>query len=242
MPLTEISLPRERPLAEELYDALLDSILDGTLKPNERLGEENVALLASVSRTPVREALTRLEARGLVESSSNGVVVVSFSNDELGDMLVVRECLEGLVSRLAAESATELDVLTLSRICDQWTEIQGRGDVRALVRLNHVFHESVWRAAGNHYLSDQLRVLRAQIEGRQPTTLGVPGRARKAGEDHRTLLKAIRAKDGDAAERIGREHFRQAMAIRLAMESQDAEVAVSLSVPRKRSPTARKPR
>src|ERR1051326_8637601 len=97
-----ISLPGKRSRADELYDHLRAAIVQGTLEPNTRLVELALAREAGISRTPVREALHRLEVDGLVRTSSRGMVVVDFSEDELVELCVAREGIESMVARLAA--------------------------------------------------------------------------------------------------------------------------------------------
>lgn len=217
MPLSEIRLPGRRPRAQELYEALRNAILRGELEPGERLVEETIAGLASVSRTPVREALRKLEVDGLVRESGRGMVVVDFSYDDLAELCAVRETLEGLACRLAAVSRSELELAALRRIMEDIRAATARADVSRLVVLNNAFHETVWQAARNRYLAHQLRTLRGLIERLQTTTLRVPERRREAMLEHEAILDAIERGDADSAERLARDHMRKAMALRLAL-------------------------
>jgi len=217
MPLTKIVLPGKRSKAEELYEFLRNAILDGIFEPNERIREENIAALASVSRTPVREAIHRLEVDNLVQDSGQGLVVGSVSPDELAELCAVREVLEGMASRLAATARSEIDLLSLQNILHDYQEATEKQDVQQLVALNHAFHETIWQAARNRYLFHELITLRGSIERLQKTTLNEPQRQREALAQHRAVLEAIINHDGDAAERLTRQHFREAMAIRLKM-------------------------
>jgi DNA-binding GntR family transcriptional regulator len=217
MPLTTITLPGRQSRARELYDVLREAILAGSLKSGERLVEESIAALASVSRTPVREAIRRLEADGLVEDSGSGPVAVSVRSDALAEMCVVRETLEALASRLAALGRTELDLLTLEDLAARWrAALENDASEDELVRLNHAFHETMWQASGNRYLVEQLRVLRGRIELSGRSTLGSPERAAEAMSEHAALIEAVARRDADGAEELARLHFRRAMAIRLA--------------------------
>lgn len=226
MPLSTINLPGRQSRARELYDVLRDAILAGSVQAGERLVEESIAALASVSRTPVREAIRRLEADGLVEDSGSGPVAVSVKSDALAEMCVVREALEALASRLAALGRTEIDLLTLEDLAARWrTAIEGDGSETELVRLNHAFHETMWQASGNRYLVEQLRLLRGRIELSGRTTLGSPERAAEAMAEHSALIEAVAARDADTAEELARIHFRRAMAIRLAsLRSESLEI------------------
>lgn len=221
MPILKIQLPRERSRAQELYEFLRTAILNGTLAPNERLVEETIAALASVSRTPVREAIRKLQVDGLVRDTAQGVVVCSMNAEELAELGAVRETLEGMAHRTAALSRSELDLLNLRHILDDYREATEQQDIERLVALNHEFHESIWRAARNRYLLQQLVTLRGLIERLQPTTLDIPDRQRQALHQHERVLAAIANRDGDEAERLAREHFREAMAIRLMRDKFD---------------------
>jgi DNA-binding GntR family transcriptional regulator len=217
MPLTKIVLPGKRSKAEELYEFLRNAILDGIFEPNERIREENIAALASVSRTPVREAIHRLEVDNLVQDSSQGLVVGSVSPDELAELCAVREVLEGMASHLAATARSEIDVLSLQNILHDYQQATEKQDVQQLVVLNHAFHETIWQAARNRYLFHELITLRNNIERLQKTTLHEPHRQQEALAQHRLVLEAIINHDGDAAEQLTRQHFREAMALRLKM-------------------------
>jgi DNA-binding GntR family transcriptional regulator len=205
-----------------LYDYLRQAILDGTLEVNERLVEGTIATAASVSRTPVREALGKLEVDGLVKSTPRGTVVGVFSMDELSDLCSVRETLEGMASQVSATTMSEMEVLSLERVNHAYEEATRTADIRRLVELNHAFHEAIWQGSRNRYLADRLRTLRSQIERIQETTLAIPARREDAMREHAEILQAIREHDQERAERVTRQHFRRAMAMRLAHRRMEA--------------------
>jgi DNA-binding GntR family transcriptional regulator len=198
-----------------VYGELRAAILRGELRPGERLVEEAVASRHRVSRTPVREALHRLEVDGLVRTASRGVAVVDLDEDELADLCVAREGMEGLAARLAAGSRTELDLASLEHLVEETRCATAVEDVTRLVELNHAYHETVWRAARNRYLAGELRLLRTLIERRQDTTLRSRSRRAEALAEHVQLLEHLRRGDGAAAESLTRRHFQAAMALRL---------------------------
>ncbi|HEY8486631.1 MAG TPA: GntR family transcriptional regulator, partial [Limnochordales bacterium] len=169
-----------------------------------------------VSRTPVREALRRLEAEGLIEPlPRQGLVVRDPPEEDLADLCVVREALEGLAARLAARSATQAELYRLEELYAETERAVRAQDVERLARLNDEFHRVVWQASRNRYLARQLHQLREfifRVQGR--TTLDYPGRAEEMLREHRELLDAIRAGDGQAAEQLARQHMARAHAIR----------------------------
>jgi DNA-binding GntR family transcriptional regulator len=209
-------LPSKVSRSGVLYNLLREAILSGELGPGERLVEDAIAREAKVSRTPVREALHRLESDGLVQPSSQGMVVTAHSEDELYDLCVARLGIEGLVARLAAGARTELDVANFEHIIEETRVATDLADVPRLVELNHAFHEAVWRAGRNRYLASELRLLRGLIERLQPTTLSVRSRQLQAYREHVDLADAVGHGDAASAESIARGHFETAMAIRLS--------------------------
>jgi DNA-binding GntR family transcriptional regulator len=200
-----------------VHARLRSLILSGELVPGDRLVERHVAELAGVSRTPVREALKRLERDGLVRSTSGGAEVLGVSLDDLVELATVRETLEALAGQLAARAATEADLLMLEQIVahDERTLAAG-GEAIAHVELNHRFHQTIWRASRNRYLAGQLGELRDRVEGMQRTTLVDPQRRREAIEEHRAIVDALKQRDPDATSRFTRDHFRYALVARIA--------------------------
>ena len=227
--------------ADELYESLRRSIVDGDLAPNERLVEEAIAATSRMSRTPVREALRRLEMDGLVRATSRGVVVAEFSAQQLADLCVVRESLEGLAARLAADGRSDADVSVLRTLDSSTRAAVASGDVPLLVSLNHRFHETIWQATRNPYLHRHLSLLRSQIERLQNTTLREPDRQRESVRDHERILAAIAAREPEAAERRAMEHAHHAMVDRLTDQRTTSESSLrgSVRVPSSINPAAR---
>jgi DNA-binding GntR family transcriptional regulator len=206
-------------VASELYDWLRGAIESGELHPHERLVELEIARLAGVSRTPVREALHRLEVDRLVrDGGAGGREVVGFSLTELGDLCAVRETLEGMAAALAASGRSELECATLEGIYQaECAAAEAGDDYQVQVDLNHAFHETLWRASRNRYLADELKDLRSLIERMQESTLRYPERLRVALDEHRAILDAVRKGEPQEAEQLVRQHFHNAMAARLIM-------------------------
>lgn len=218
MPIEPVTLPGQQSRADELYDWIRSAIVAGQLRPHERLVETTLAELASVSRTPVREALRRLTSDGLVtERDSGGLEVSGFSLDELADLCAVRETLEGMATGLAAVSRSEMELATLRTITQREESLGTTAEeLEQRVALNHSFHEILWRASRNRYLADELKHLRGLIERLQDTTLRYPDRVEEAHREHLEIISALEARDVAQAEQLGRQHFRNAMARRLA--------------------------
>jgi DNA-binding GntR family transcriptional regulator len=222
MPLRQISLPSRQSIAQELYIYLRGAILSGELRPYERLVENHIAELAAVSRTPVREALHRLEVSGLVrESERGGVEVCGFSLNELADLCAVRETLEAMASGLAATSRSDMDLAMLKQIAKAEERAIGEGGSPDIhVSLNHSFHETLWHASRNRYLTSQLQGLRELIEGLQMTTLQSVERQTDAVKEHLAIVDAVERRAADEAADLARIHFRNALTTRLVMNAE----------------------
>lgn len=203
--------------AEAVYQALRRGIIDGNLAPGERLRSEALANEMRVSRTPVREALRKLEAEGLVAQKGSRLVVRAFSERDLTEQFYVREALEGMAARLAAENATSAEINEIRELLEDMEVVRARGDIGALRRLTGEFHQLVCHASHNNRLLQSLQVLLDYVRQMQTSTLYNEGRAAQALEEHRALLSAIEARDSDRAERLAREHRRKTLELRKEM-------------------------
>jgi DNA-binding GntR family transcriptional regulator len=204
-------------LARELYEHLRGAIIDGTLRPNERLVESQLASSYSVSRTPVREALHRLAVDGLVEETGRGATVRAISAKELAEISAVREMLEAMAAGLAATYRSETEMLTLQHILKELQDATGKEDPSQLTELSEILHQTIATASRNDYLTAQLLHLQRLIHLRQETSLGQPGRQIEALKEHEEIIDAIARQDAEAAQSLTRRHFQEVTAIRLAM-------------------------
>jgi len=207
---------RDTSRGEFVYRALCDAIKDGRLKQGARVREEDVARSLGVSRTPVREALFRLQTRGLLElAPGRGLVVVAISRQQLVELYEMRELLEGGAARMAAQHASATEVETLRYLLQ---EFQRAGDAPArLAAINRQFHSAIYDAAHSRYLIGAMSDLTDALALLQNTTFSVPGRPKAALKEHRAIVAAIAAKDPIEAERAAREHIRAAQQTRTSM-------------------------
>jgi DNA-binding GntR family transcriptional regulator len=203
--------------AEAVYQALRHGIVHGDLAPGERLRSDALATELRVSRTPVREALRKLEAEGLVAHAGSRLIVRAFSEQDLTELFYVREALEGMAARLAAENATPSEIAEIGELLEDMETVRRRGDLGALRRLTGEFHRLVCRASHNNRLLQSLQTLLDSVRQIQTSTLYGEGSAAKALQEHRDLLEAIAAHDGERAERLAREHRRKTLELRKEM-------------------------
>jgi DNA-binding GntR family transcriptional regulator len=203
------------------YEMIKQAILSGELDAGQPLIEATLASWCGVSRTPVREALRRLQQDGLVERSNHGLAVRARSPEEILDLYDTRVVLEATAARVAAERRTDHDIRQLRWMLEIDAEMP-ETDSGALASANQRFHRAVWRASHNESLIDLLERLNLHLARYPGTTLASPGRWDTARQQHAKLLDAIESRDGDVAHEIARTHFLEARDIRLALFAQEA--------------------
>lgn len=198
------------------YERLKNAIVSGELVPGQPLVETALAEWCEVSRTPIREALTRLEHDGLVERTDRGLAVRERSPDEILDIYEARIALEATAARVAAERRTSHDLLLLGRVADGMEALVD-GDVDRMVDLNGQFHRAIRKATRNEALIDLLERLDLHLLRYPATTLSSPGRWTVANQQHRELIESIAQRDAVAAAHIATGHFSDARDIRLRL-------------------------
>lgn len=202
------------------YDVLKQAVLGGEFRPGEPLREVQVAEWCGVSRTPVREALQRLEQDGLVGWDGPHLIVRRRSPEEILDLYSTRIVLEGTAAAVAAERRTEHDLRQLAWALGRAESVDSTA-VADMVEANKAFNRRVWHASHNESLIDLLERLTLHL-GRYPeTTLVSPGRWEQSRATHRRLLTAIEERNADAAKQIAEEHFVQAREIRLRLFAEE---------------------
>lgn len=204
------------PLSEAVFRSLCQALRVGFYRPGDRLREEEVAQRLKVSRTPVREALGRLMAKGFVEpAGGRGLIVRTLDTAEVLELYAMREILEGAAARLAAQHASQPEIDAMIDL-EEAFEAQSKDPVE-MARLNRAFHETIFRAARNRYLDSALQELQDGIALLGVTTFSVTGRPSTAAEEHRALIDAIAARDPDRAEKLARSHIQEALRSRLRL-------------------------
>jgi DNA-binding GntR family transcriptional regulator len=190
-----------------LYSQLRRAIVQGQLRPNQRLVEAELAETLNVSRTPVREVLQRLSLDGLVSRHRRGWVVREHGADEIRDIYACRAALEGYAARLAAASASDEQLAELETIL---YSVDGTNRDE-MVAVNERFHETIIDAAGNPLLAELARRSRLYFFNRQVAKLYTDDEAAHSRSQHVRLLKALQARDADEAEAVTREHIATAL-------------------------------
>ncbi|MEX0310676.1 MAG: GntR family transcriptional regulator [Tateyamaria sp.] len=202
----------------DAYSMILEAIDIGTYRPGDRLVESELADRFGVSRTPVREALQRLETQSLLSRDGRSLIVASLDHNQMSELYVVRRELEGLAASLAARHATEEEVRILREMVEADNALVN--DPPALARANRRFHTQIHLASHNRYLVQQLDLVHRTMALMATTSLSAQGRTRIAQEEHDRIVAAIEAKDETAAGQALRDHISVAFMTRL---KQDAE-------------------
>lgn len=211
---SEKALRSSLPRGQQAYQYILEAIQQQRLKPGDRLREADLAELIGLSRTPVREALSRLEAEGLIVNDSvRGMMVTELDYSMISELYIVREILEGAAARLAAQHASEVELTILEEVCSSYERCED--DALALAAANRQFHDVIYRCAHNRYLLKTLNSLHDTMALLGETTLVSPERRKVTIEEHTGILNAILVRDPDLAEQRMREHIRAAQRVRL---------------------------
>lgn len=223
------------------YEMLHDAIREGSIEPGQRLMELDVSAWLKMSRTPVREAMRRLQAEGMLEhAAGGGMSVVLYDLRAIDEFYAMRESLEGTAAALAAKNADETEIRILSATLDAMRALPP--DARMHARENQVFHEQIYRAARNRFLLKSLQSLLNFVPLLGPTTYNAPGRIDNALAEHIEIVDAIRARDPARAEEAIRLHIRHSHESRILVVSDSVRNAVQKRSERQNLGTAlRKP-
>ena len=208
--------------SDAVHITLREAIVKGYLEPGMRLGEEEFAKRFEVSRTPVREALLRLETEQLLERvPRHGLVVATVTPDAILDLYVVRQAVDSQAARLAATHASPPEVAELRWLNDQIRAAANDADYNRMASLNIEFHESLCRVGRSPLLLSFMRQVHDGVRRYPGTTFSWPERAGEAVREHDELVDAVAAHDVELAGRLALEHMGRARDIRLQMIGRD---------------------
>ena len=209
--LNPVDLDSYKPLRDLVLEAIRSAIMNGTLQPRERLMEIQLAEELGVSRTPIREALRKLELEGfIVMVPRKGAYVADLSFKDIADVFEIRAALEGLAAGLAAERITEDELENMERLIVGKQEAINSGDIDKLVEVDTSFHELLYKASRNNRLAAIISNLREQIQRFRLTSLSFPGRNKESLQEHKQLVEAIQARDSQLARQLAQEHIENA--------------------------------
>ena len=205
---------------KDAYSLILEAIDSGLYRPGDRLVESELAERLGVSRTPVREALQRLETQSLLARDGRSLIVASLDHNQMAELYVVRAELEGLAAKLAAKHATPEEKRVLQEMVDEDRAILG--DPGKLARANRRFHKQIHLASHNRYLVQQLDLVHRSMALMATTSLAAEGRGEEAMQEHQAIVDAIvLGHEDDAYDRL-REHISAAFITRLKLDANSA--------------------
>jgi len=208
-----------KPSHRDAYDLILEAIDTGLYRPGDRLVESDLADRFGMSRTPIREALQRLETQSLLTRDGRSLIVASLDHNQLAELYVVRAELEGLAARLAAQHATAEEIRVLRDMVAADKALIA--DPAALSRANRRFHKQIHLASHNRYLVQQLDLVHRSMALLASTSLAVEGRGEMALREHADIVAAIAARDGASADAALQTHISQAFVTRLKNDARD---------------------
>ena len=207
--LSKINLNDYKPLREVIFDTLREAIIVGELKPGERLMEVQLADKMGVSRTPVREAIRKLELEGLVEMlPRKGAHVADLSVKDIMDVLEVRSTLDGLASSLSASRITEDEVKELKHIQGQFVTCVEKNNLQGSIKKDVEFHDIIYRSSRNDKLMQITNNLREQIHRFRVIYIKDYSSTRELIKEHAEIFDAIAGRDPDSALRAAQKHIK----------------------------------
>jgi DNA-binding GntR family transcriptional regulator len=202
--------------ADAVHAVLREAILSGLLQPGERLAEETLAAQFGVSRTPVHEALARLEAEHVATRlSRRGLVVSSVTEEQILEVYAIRAVLDGLAARLAASNALPSELVELRGLHERLADLVRRDDLGGVVRANMDLHEALCRAAHSEMLLHFTHEIHSWVRRFGETSY--PGRGDEMLDEHAAILAAIEARNPRLAERQARNHMENNRRVRLLL-------------------------
>ncbi len=197
-------------LKDKIYDSLKKAISSMNIYADDaelRLDERRLSEQLSISRTPVREALARLEQEGLVEIvPRRGVYIVRKTKAEIMEMLTVWAALESMAARLITLNASDKDIASLRTLLTNYSAGQVKDHIDEYSEDNINFHQAILRLGGNKLICDTADNLFIHMRSIRARTIGEDDRAKRSIVDHLEIVEALEARDTSLAETLVREH------------------------------------
>jgi DNA-binding GntR family transcriptional regulator len=206
--LSTLKCKRSKPLREEVYDVLREAIISGELKPNQRLIEEDLASETGASRTPIREAMRKLEGENLVAKvPKGGFVVRPFTVQDIDEIFGIRSVLESYAAYLTTLHLSDKILRRLEEVINNFDDALRKGDTKQLIKHNTVFHDILYKACGSRILYDLIMRLWGYFYRYRRVLIDVPEAAYLSSQEHRAMLEAMRQRDAGKVEAFVREHI-----------------------------------
>ena len=197
-------------LADQVFEHLETDILSGKYQRGESLSESKLSASLGVSRTPIREALRRLEQEHLIEESPKGMIVVGISEKDLTDIFQIRSALEGKAAQMAAENYTDEQLNTVREALEFQEFYLGKHDPDRIKSMDSRFHETIYKMSGSTVFYDVLLPLHKKLLKYRKASVSDSNRAEASVAEHRAIYEAIAVRDGELASKLIIEHLNNA--------------------------------
>lgn len=207
----DFSPASEASLRNKVFKHIKSQIINGAYGPGDTLLESKLTDELGVSRTPIREAIRLLEMEGLVETTAKkGAVVLGISQQDVEDIYAIRQLVEGLAARWAAERLTPAELKELQKIYELMEFYAHKHDIEEIAELDNKFHQLIYEVAGSKILYLTLRNLHQYVQLARLKSLSMENRLPHTLAEHHAILEAFQAKDPAAAEKALAAHVRNA--------------------------------
>lgn len=219
-----IDLDSYKPLREIVFSTMRLAIIEGDFKPGQRLMEVQLAEQMGVSRTPVREAIRKLELEGLVVMvPRKGAYVAGLSSEDIKEVVEIRAVLEGFAAKKASQNSTTSDIERLEAILKSFEEAVKENNIVDLINYDTDFHDVIYKTAKNSKLIQMLNGLREQVQRYRVAYFTQIHDIQKLLQEHRSMLDAIIAKDGNLAREISEKHIATTEELIAIIEEKNSE-------------------
>ncbi len=206
-----INFDSVKPIRDVVYEYLRTAIINGLIKPGERLVEKEYAEKFNISRTPVREALRKLEIEGLVENiPRKGDIVKGIDLNDMLEIFAIRQALEPLIVKTAMENLSSEDIIKLQETINRMTDCANHDDTAEVLNAFQTFHEILLNISNMPRLCAIISQLKDYLGRFRTMSLSDPVRRNQAISEHNEILQAIIAKDNEIAERLILSHLASA--------------------------------
>ena len=197
-------------LAEQVFERLENDILTGKYQRGEILTELKLVTDLGVSRTPVREALHRLEQEHIIEITPKGILILGVTEQDLKDIFAIRLRIEGLASAFASKNMTDEQLAELKETLELQEFYVTKQDPERIKTMDSKFHQLIYRYCGSAVLNDTLLPLHKKVQKYRRASVENNSRAQQSAREHRAIFEAIEAKNAELAEKYTVEHIANA--------------------------------
>ena len=197
-------------LAEQVFDRLENDILIGKYQRGEVLTELKLVSDLGVSRTPVREALHRLEQEHVIEITSKGILILGVTENDLEDIFAISLRIEGMASAFAARNMNADQLAELKEMLELQEFYVGKQDPERIKTMDSKFHQLIYRYCGSAVLNDTLLPLHKKVQKYRRASVEDNARAQQSAREHRAIFEAIEARNEELAEKYTTEHIANA--------------------------------